>query len=510
MKHFRTCHIPAAILLLLMLFAASGLRAQSYNPERQFTVNELKQDFSVIRGALEYAHPGAYWYNTKEGLKAYLDSVYTRIDHPMTERQFYWFISPALARVKCGHTYPRMSQAYESSGTPRRAYLPFEFFWDGARLFIVRNGSTDSTLVAGDEVLKVDGIPIAELAAAARNAQSADGGNAAWKNVMLDTYMIEEAYFNQYGGKPPYKLTVSTAKGVRETEVEARKRAPSTHPVKPAPQLSKKEQQKQDRQQEEDERAGYIKFRFTGGDSAAAILKISGFGYEKVYGVGYPKKHESIFKAIAEKNVQNLVIDLRGNSGGNGEIAENLMSYLVNKPIRVSDHNEFYTENLAYMDTLKRYFEKQPASHSFQKKRLKKVGENLYGFKFSNHDDTKPASKFRFDGNIYVITDGWVFSAGSLFVSSLRTQRKITVVGTETGGGAVGCSGGRISRIVLPNTGIRVSFPHFRMYAVTDAKADGRGVIPDYPVQRTWQDRSERRDPEMKKVFEVMRGAGTH
>lgn len=510
MKHFRTNYKPAAILLPLLLFLGPKLWSQTYNPDKQFTVNELKRDFSVIRSALEYSHPGAYWYNTPEKLKKYLDSAYAQINRPMTEREFYWFISPVLAQVQCGHTYPRMSQAYETSDAPRPTYLPFEFFWDGERLFIVRNGSTDSTLVPGDEVLAIGGVPVPELAREARNSQSADGDNAAWKNVMLDMFLIEEVYLNRHNGKPPFRLTVSTQNGVRETEVTARKRKPTTQPVKPAPQLSKKEQQKEDKRREEEERAGYIKFRFTGGDSSAAILKISGFGYEKVYGVDYQKKHRSIFKAMSEKNVQNLVIDLRGNSGGNGEIAEDLMSYLVDKNIKVADRNELYTVNLAYMDTLIQYFEKQPQSHGFQKSRLKKIGENLYRFKFEGKPETKPQGKYRFGGNVYVITDGWVFSAGSLFVSSLRAQRKITVVGTETGGGAVGCSGGRISRIILPNTGIRISFPHFRMYAVTDAKADGHGVIPDYPVRRVWLDRAEHRDPEMKKVFELMRGAGTH
>lgn len=509
MKRFFPDHIPFAVCVAMLTLFAPDVQGQAYDPAKKYTEAELKKDFAVMRSALEYMHPGIYWYSSRESIKKCLDSSYAQINRPMTEREFYWLLSPVLARVKCGHTYPRMSQAYEDAGGEEFTYLPMEVFWDGERLFVVSNRSTDSSLAPGDEIRSIGGMPVADLAREAREVQSADGGNAAWKNVMLDLYLIQEIYVNRYNGKPPFKLSVANRNGnIRETEVNRRPK--TTQPVKPATALSKKQQKKADRERENEEQVSMVKFRFAGADSATAILKISGFGYEKVHGVSYNKMHAAIFSSIAEKKVPNLIIDLRGNSGGNGEIAEDLMSYLVNKPVRVFDHNEFYSENLAYVDSLKPYFEKQPASHSFQKSRLKKVGENLYRFRFEGKEGRNPARRYRFDGNVYILTDGWVFSAGSLFVSSLKSQRNVTVLGTETGGGAIGCSGGRISRLILPNTGIRIMFPHVRVYAVTDAKADGHGVQPDYPIRRTWEDRAQKRDPELQKTMELIRGTGTN
>lgn len=486
--------------LAVWLWMGNFAFSQSYDPNKKYRIRELREDFELLRSALENAHPATYWYTPKDSFAHYFADTYKKIDHEMTEREFYRLILPVLVRVHCGHTYPDMSKAYYAADLPPKTYLPFDLFLDKDRLFIVKNRSTDSTLAEGDEIVKIGGVPVAEIAQLARTLLTADGDNEIWKDKFMAMYYFEEVYLEYYNGKPPFHLVVSGTNGVvRETEVLSPPKMP--HPVKPKKPLSKKQRERQLRERAEAEKAAMCRFRLTHPDSATGILTIGGFGYEKVYGVSYYKKHRSIFKTLAEHRIKNLVIDLRGNTGGNVGMAEDLMSYLVDKPFKVVDHNELYTENLKYFDELIPHLEKQPKGRSFEAKRLRKTAPNTYTFRFDKRDMLNPARHYRFTGNVYIITDGWVFSAASLFVSSLRTQRSITVVGEETGGAAVGCSGGRISRLVLPNTGIRVFFPHFRIYAVTQAKADGHGVIPDYPIKRTLTDLSQQKDPEMEKTF---------
>lgn len=301
-------------------------------------------------------------------------------------------------------------------------------------------------------------------------------------------------------------MTVLDGKGViRETTVS--KPVKMTTAVKPEPGLSAKQLYKQEREKAEAETADLIKFRLTSMDSGAAILKIKGFSYERAYGVSYFKKHKAIFETISERKIDNLVIDLRGNVGGNLNIVEDLMRYLVDKPFKTIEKSELQVNDLEYLKTLGGNFEKQPRGYGFNWKDMRREGNNMYSFKYSRRKLVPPYIKNRFDGEVFIITDGWVFSAGSIFVSSLKSVRKLRIVGEETGGGAVGCSGGRISRLVLPNTQLRVLFPHFRIYAVTQAKADGHGIIPDYIVKPTLSDLANKRDPEMKKVFELIKSA---
>lgn len=488
-----------------MSVSAQQLQSPYAKPDPEYSISDLQEDFILLRTALEKVHPGIYWYSSKDSMDRYFDEAYKQIDHPMREREFYRLILPVIVQVKCGHTYPEMSDDYYNTDRPEDIYLPFELYLDIDRLFIVKNKSTDSTLSEGDEILKLGDVNVAEVAQKARSLQSADGNNASWKNKFVSLFYFEEVYTEYYGGKSPFAITVLDKNGViREVSVSTPEKM--TEPVKPEPILSRKEFFKREKARLEAERAALINFRLTQADSSAAILKIAGFSYDYVYGVSYKKKHKAFFETISEKNIQNLVIDLRGNTGGNLMIAEDLMRYLVNKPFKSIEKSELQTEDIHYLKTLSQHFEKQRHGHGFTMKTVKRKNENTYTFRFSDKPVKKPYPQYGFDGNVYIITDGWVFSAGSIFVSSLRTNRKVTIVGEETGGAAVGCSGGRISRLVLPNTHLRVFFPHFRIYAVTEAKADGHGVIPDYEVKPTLSDIANKRDPEMKKVFELMKG----
>jgi hypothetical protein len=489
---------------LFTLFFIGEIAAQTYSPNHTYAVEELREDFGMLRTALEKAHPATYWYSSKDSMDRYFDEAYRQIDHEMTEREFYRLILPVLVQVRCGHTYPEMSKAYYESDRAESEYLPFELFLDGERLFIVKNGSDDSTLAQGDEILKLNNINVAEIARRARNLQTADGNNESWKNKFVSLFYFEEVYMEYYGGKSPFPITVLDGKGVlRETTVA--KPVKMTVAVKPEPTLSAKQLYKQEREKAEAETAGLIKFRLTSLDSGAAILKIKGFSYERAYGVSYYKKHKAIFETIAERKIDHLVIDLRGNTGGNLNIVEDLMRYLVDKPFKTIEKSELRIDDINYLKTLSGYFEKRPRGYGFNWKDMREEGDHMYSFKYSRKKLVTPYTKNHFDGEVFIITDGWVFSAGSIFVSSLKSARKVYIVGEETGGGAVGCSGGRISRLVLPNTQLRVLFPHFRIYAVTQAKADGHGIIPDYIVKPTLSDVANKRDPEMKKVFELIK-----
>jgi C-terminal processing protease CtpA/Prc len=78
--------------------------------------------------------------------------------------------------------------------------------------------------------------------------------------------------------------------------------------------------------------AEQFSYRFTAADTGMAYIKIKGFSYDDYSSLGYKKMHAELFSRIDSLNPKGIIIDLRGNSGGNLNLAENLMSYLVDKP----------------------------------------------------------------------------------------------------------------------------------------------------------------------------------
>lgn len=87
-----------------------------------------------------------------------------------------------------------------------------------------------------------------------------------------------------------------------------------------------------------------------------------------------------------------------------------------------------------------------------------------------------------------LLVNGGTFSAASNFAASLRAQRRVLIIGQETGGTEGGLNGGVISRIELPNTHLVLQLPHFRLLTACASPQLGRGVRPDVAVVPTpWQ-----------------------
>ena len=93
----------------------------------------------------------------------------------------------------------------------------------------------------------------------------------------------------------------------------------------------------------------------------------------------------------------------------------------------------------------------------------KKKRDGYYHFRYFEKHYFKPKKKNHFNGKAYILTGGNSFSATTLFVSAVKNQDNVTVVGEETGGGAYGNTAWLIPDVKLPETGIRFRLPLFRL-----------------------------------------------
>ena len=110
------------------------------------------------------------------------------------------------------------------------------------------------------------------------------------------------------------------------------------------------------------------------------------------------------------------------------------------------------------------------------------------------------------NGNLYVLTNGQTFSASSLFCNAIKGQQGITLLGEETGGGWHGNSGILIPDIKLPNTGLRVRLPLFRLVQYNHVAKTGTGVLPDVVVPTSYDALLKGIDKKMVVVMEMIKG----
>ncbi|WP_313361328.1 S41 family peptidase [Empedobacter sp.] len=113
---------------------------------------------------------------------------------------------------------------------------------------------------------------------------------------------------------------------------------------------------------------------------------------------------------------------------------------------------------------------------------------------------TVKPQKNTFKGNIYILCSGKTYSGGSEFVSIAKSYSNAIIIGEETGGGFYGQTSGSYVQLLLPNSQLKVRIPLLKFYTTftSDKIPFGRGVIPDYEVEPTFEEYINGTDSELE------------
>jgi len=200
----------------------------------------------------------------------------------------------------------------------------------------------------------------------------------------------------------------------------------------------------------------------------------------------YAKKFQETFKVIREKEITNLIIDVRGNQGGCGLAGDALLKYLVNKPFRQIEKieqrlvPEFFELCEQYGLNINRIMADE---YGIDLEDLKSRGDYKPGITVTGQVPFKNPHELsdRFKGSIYLLIAKPTFSAASNFAAAVKYFEIGTLIGQETSGEKDHY--GQILPIQLPNSGLKgqVSTAHF---ITVGGMEDSGGVKPDYEVMQ--------------------------
>ena len=187
---------------------------------------------------------------------------------------------------------------------------------------------------------------------------------------------------------------------------------------------------------------------------------------------------ENSFYQIQMNEICNLIIDVRYDSFNRDSDGAELFSYLTSEPFQYYDKLEV-TENYDVPKGM-RWFTHYPIEQDSTGKYYWKTHPQL------EIQSPKPKD---FSGKVFVLTNGFTFSATSEFSSIVKSKKRGLIIGLETGGSYYGNNSGGMLRKILPYSGIIVYVPpiHYIM-AVKDSGNYSRGVIPDITVTENIND----------------------
>ncbi|NJL75269.1 MAG: hypothetical protein HC892_09815 [Saprospiraceae bacterium] len=234
-------------------------------------------------------------------------------------------------------------------------------------------------------------------------------------------------------------------------------------------------------------------------DSSTAYLKFGTFAF---WNSDFNWKNfiDSSFALINKQQFQNLVIDLRGNEGGSGEIRDYILSMLTDKPLQNERNSINCYRYLVIPDSLNQYLSTWDRSFRQPKNAdnyiLNEIG--LYQNKIQVDDHPILPSKNNFKGNTYLLVDAVCSSATFGLAWTFQYNRLGKIIGEPTGGTKQGLNGSEMFFFTMPSSNIEIDIPLIYFYT---KNVKDEGVIPDVIIKLKQKDVYDNIDPVLDYVL---------
>ena len=406
-----------------------------------FSKEKLQEDFVEMRKAVEENHPALYDYTDKNTLDSLFDHSYLRINQPLDFNEFYKTGSAVLARIGCGHTKFWIPNDYWHT-VPEKLF-PLKLQFSGSKVFVGDFYSSSEQIPLGSEIISLNGLTLPKIIETLASITSSDGFIRAFKLKSVERNFAGK-YALYYGYPETFKVRYRVP---GESEIKEIDLVPVDYetinkfPVR-GDELSLKILE----------------------NNKTALLTINTFIYYDQLEM-FKSFIDSSFQVIRNEKIKNLIIDLRGNDGGDPFCSSYLLSYIESEPVR--------------------YFAEPYDRYTDLAKPI-------------------PLADNNFQGNLYTLIDGNIFSTSGHFCGLLKYHHISKLVGTETG--ATYTCTGSVEYINLKHTRLILATARKRRYTAAVQNMDPTsGIQPDYWVEQTQSDIIAHKDTVLDFVLELIK-----
>jgi len=341
----------------------------------------------------------------------------------MTALEFYRVIVVLSSTIRCGHTIVRAPQEAVNDFFNGEFTYPIEVRLFDNHLLVV-DATEDSPIKVGDEIISIDGIIISDLTEDMKRFIPADGEGRTLKTDAISNSYLEYYLLFKANDDSLDIVYFDSSRGITMNGTINRN---TTH-------------------SQEWESLPPYESRFEDGYAVLTVREF--YPYGSYYMSTFYNFFESFFTTVETEGINHVILDIRDNSGGDPRITSNLFSYLLKTP-----QPYFREDAVDFYPGLK---------------------QNIV------------MAEHHYDGNLYILINGFCFSSTGHFVALLKYQNAGLFIGEETNGSFICSDSSR--DYTLSNT--RLTFRSSTMVWAVDVEGMvlGQGIMPDIEAQTTFSD----------------------
>jgi hypothetical protein len=406
-----------------------GNTAEKYRDylEKRFDPESLREDLRFLMKKLKRNHPRIYSYTPEGELESECERILSEVTGSMGLEEYLRHIAPLVEMVHCSHTGIRLPSEYQMLVAEFGHYFPLTVAVNDRSIFYLSSAEQlEPPIEPGAEIISINGRSAPEIISGLLTLVPSEGYNSSSKYYQLNHRF--HSLFHLLDPSDRFEVEFLTETGKRKVILQACK-------------------MKEIYREDAGEGNG-LPVQFTLDENGSAgLLRVSSFEIRNME--GYMGELNRIFSQLQTREIKNLILDLRGNSGGHPIFAAQLLSFLVDGDFT--------------------YFRENPEVPEF---------EPLY---HPMHSDPH-----HFRGMLYVLVDGGCLSTAGHLISLIKYHTPAMFIGEEPGS-TFRCNDFSM-QVSLPHTSIEANIPRMTFETAVEGFREGVPFPVDYPVSFTISD----------------------
>lgn len=453
---------------LLFFFIIPTISYAQQSPARH-SATAIRADLDSLYQNLQRAHYNLYLNTPKPVYDKAYQKLRASIKDSMTLLEANRRLQPFTALCGLAHctiAYPFMpvyGEYVEKGGT----LFPADISINQGHIQIAYNYSSDTTFNAGDELLSINNIPAADILDGIYHYLS--GENEYFKNTLVDLLHFPRLYWLVYGTSSSYKLVLKKINGDQYTTT-----------VNAVPAMSFEEKSAALPSVFDPGRS----FRLMGN---VAYLHPGAFSNANSDGNTSEQKTfekgeflsflDASFATLRKSSCTKLLIDLRGNPGGDNSFSDAMIAYFAHTPFAFCSRFSVRTSALT------KSFWKDVQDSTLRELRTKILNKpDGEIFDIAIKKVNPKADSLRFKGNVFVLIDRYSYSNAVTTAATIQDYKWGVLMGEPTAD--VPTTYAAIHEFKLPHTQMSVSYPKAFMVRPNGDRT-AKGVQPDIIIKKT-------------------------